>query len=509
MAGTPPGAQEQPAAETGVTAEDQGSAQGNNRVSIMRNLTAYQMIFTTLPIAFAIIHLILFLYLRQSKENLYFAVFLLFYALNIFFDYQNSLYAVELRTLVLLSLNRVFLSIQWIFALRFIYSLYYKKLPRWFWYLSGLIIVGCIFTLINLADDNNVHYKYIVPVILLYEVEIARVIIKMVKEKRDGAWIVALGFSIFGFFGIFDTLIDKGIWDLFGEMENPYAMGTVGFLITMSFYLARNYSNTQQQLLEQESLAREKEMEHRFLEAENTRKSKELDEARQLQLSMLPQCVDPIPGLDVCFHMETATEVGGDYYDFQLEKDGTMVLTIGDATGHGTKAGIMVGAMKTLFHTIGNDPDIPAFFKRCTLTIKHMKMGNLFMALSVMRLKENKLTVASAGMPPLLIYREGRDQVEVIRIKSPPLGGFSDFNYEHQEVELMTGDVLLAMSDGLPELFNENGEMFGYGRTLEVFKNAPHDRARDVVSHLMELAETWRMEREQEDDITFVVVKIK
>jgi len=79
--------------------------------------------------------------------------------------------------------------------------------------------------------------------------------------------------------------------------------------------------------------AKEMELERRLLEAEDARKSKELEEARLLQLSMLPECAGEIPGLDICFHMETATEVGGDYYDYHLADDGTLTVVFGDATG--------------------------------------------------------------------------------------------------------------------------------------------------------------------------------
>jgi serine phosphatase RsbU (regulator of sigma subunit) len=315
--------------------------------------------------------------------------------------------------------------------------------------------------------------------------------LKAIRQKKEGAAIVALGFLIYFFFNIFDAMMDSGISTIFQDMENPYAFGTIGFLVTMSLVLSKQYARTHQQLLAKE------------------RHSRELEEARQLQLSMLPPCPGQPAGQDICFYMRTATEVGGDYYDFIVENNNTLVLTVGDATGHGLKAGIMVTAIKSLFLTMGTDRDIPAFFNRCTETVKQMKMGNLYMALAVMRLHRNTLTVSSAGMPPLLIYRQSSHQVEEIMLKGPPLGGFTGFSYATAETMVAPGDILLLMSDGFPELFNEKGEMLGYDRAKEIFLQGAHDTATDVVHYLRAEAEKWRNNREQDDDITFAVIKIQ
>ncbi|MCK7523473.1 MAG: hypothetical protein MZV64_40370 [Ignavibacteriales bacterium] len=93
------------------------------------------------------------------------------------------------------------------------------------------------------------------------------------------------------------------------------------------------------------------------LNNEYVRKSNELESARQIQLSMLPQALPEHPELEIAVTMQTASEIGGDYYDFHLAEDNTLTFAIGDATGHGAKAGAMVTAIKTLFqimHLIWN-----------------------------------------------------------------------------------------------------------------------------------------------------------
>ena len=104
-----------------------------------------------------------------------------------------------------------------------------------------------------------------------------------------------------------------------------------------------------------------KEAEAKSLKTENERKTHELEEARKLQLSMLPERLPEIQNLDIAVYMKTATEVGGDYYDFYLAEDGTLTVAIGDATGHGMQAGTMVASAKSLFRALGGGSDISRF----------------------------------------------------------------------------------------------------------------------------------------------------
>ena len=94
---------------------------------------------------------------------------------------------------------------------------------------------------------------------------------------------------------------------------------------------------------------KKKNFQENLLEADNQRKTKELEEASKLQLSMLPKNVPDVPDLEIAVYMKTASEVGGDYYDFKYDNNGTLIIAIGDATGHGMKAGTMVATIKGLF----------------------------------------------------------------------------------------------------------------------------------------------------------------
>jgi len=265
---------------------------------------------------------------------------------------------------------------------------------------------------------------------------------------------------------------------------------------------------------EQKARVRESELtakaavaEKRVLEAENERKSKELEDARQLQLSMLPREVPSIPDYDIAVFMKTATEVGGDYYDFTRARDGTLNVAFGDATGHGMQAGTIVTLMKGLFLSDAAHVDIRTFFNRCSLTMKEIKLGRLFMAFNMVRLNGKKVSFSSAGMPPAYLHRHATDDLEEIFLKGMPLGAMKSFPYALHEMEMERGDTLLFLTDGLPEQKNAAGEMFDYARVQQTFREALTGKPGDIITRLVSAGETWMDGVPQDDDITLLVIR--
>jgi len=245
------------------------------------------------------------------------------------------------------------------------------------------------------------------------------------------------------------------------------------------------------------------------LEAENDQRAKELEDARQLQLSMLPKNMPQSPHLEIEAYMKTATEVGGDYYDFHQSDNGVLTVVVGDATGHGLKAGTVVTAMKSLFRTLVGEDDLPLVFNQSSRVLKEMNLRSLFMGLTMIKLNGPCLRIASAGMPPALIYRADKGLVEEALIKAPPLGGFSSYQYREREYALGHGDVLVLMSDGFPERFNQDGEMFDYSRARQALAEAASRRPREIIEHFVRAGDRWANGMPQNDDITFVVLKMK
>lgn len=247
----------------------------------------------------------------------------------------------------------------------------------------------------------------------------------------------------------------------------------------------------------------------KLLNAENMRKSKELEDARKLQLSMLPASLPRNKNATLAAFMETASEVGGDYYDVVHSKDGSLTICIGDATGHGTKAGLLVTAMKSLFNLMAEEEDLKMIMHRCSAAIKKMNLPRLYMAFALVRLKNDRLELVGAGMPPALIYRAGTGRVESIGLKGMPLGSVPDYPFVKKTVQMDEDDVLLLLSDGYPELVNPDNEQLGYQNAAELLTRSGTLSPEAIIEEFKATAHNWIGTERPNDDMTFVVLKKK
>ena len=487
-------------------------------LNFVRERSLYQIVFISVPLAIAFVHLFLFLYDRRKKDNIYYVLFLLSFSLFIYCNFQRSFVEDNYYSAILFRLS-VFSLLSSIYAGCIAIFSIMSKIPKYFVWLG---LVGLILSILAYVIPGTAVWYASYSFIMIISIPTGHNLWRKRKSGLGGEWIIRAGFIFMSAMGFTNMLQSFNIVPAIFGITALYIYGVLGFIITMSASLARDFFVTNKKLeeqlstvkelsaktLEQELKAKEAETNKRILEADNERKTKELEEARNLQLSMLPQCLNDIPGYDICFNMRTATEVGGDYYDYFISKDGTLHIAIGDATGHGTKAGLMVATIKSLFNAIGASLMIKDFFARCTEILKKMNLGNLFMSMTIVRIKNNYMIASTAGMPPMLIYRSSQNKVEEHILKGMPLGAFEGFEYEEVELELETGDIILLLSDGLPELFNENKEMFGDERIKKILVQNHEQTPDEIVNLLYSEADKWSGNNMQDDDMTFVAIKL-
>jgi serine phosphatase RsbU (regulator of sigma subunit) len=461
-----------------------------------------QIFFTTLALAFGVLHLSLYAYNRSFKSNLYFALFLFLYGLSIFFDFQRLLQAQGAYNNLYLSIHHAVMPLRSIAGLLFIYSVFGRKPGRTFWIISA----GLILSAVPATIDFN-WFNLLLLWVFAYMVEALRVLITAVRGHKDGALILSAGFLLLFILSMYDLALDFKIVPPVFNMTNGYQFGFGFLIVSASVFLASHMARMNRTILETERRSKEDEIQRRLLQEADDRKSRELQEAKNLQLAMLPRCDSGLHGLDICFDMKTASEVGGDYYDYLEAADGSLIITLGDATGHGMKAGIMVSVIKSLFVTQAAGMDFPAFFNRCSQTIRKMNLGRLYMTMLLLKIKDNKLTLSMAGMPPLFIYNQADGTMTEWAVKGVPLGAVQSFPYQTEEIELKAHDVILLMSDGLPELFNNQNETLDYPRIGAALREAARRPATVISQELFALADNWRGSRPQNDDITLVVIK--
>ena len=243
-----------------------------------------------------------------------------------------------------------------------------------------------------------------------------------------------------------------------------------------------------------------------FLKAENERKNSELKAASDLQQSLLPKKNPKRPDLDIATFIRSSTEVGGDYYDFNLQEDGTLVSICGDATGHGVTSGMMVSITKAGLKGIGKDSP-NSILQKLNNVVKDVDLGILRMSLNIAEITQNEVYLSSAAMPPIYLYKANSNTVEELMQSGLPLGGLKDETFDQLTRSFESGDVLIQLSDGLPEAPNAKGELYDYDQLKSLIQASGHLSAQQIIDVLIESVDQWLEGNRNPDDITLVVTK--
>jgi serine phosphatase RsbU (regulator of sigma subunit)/predicted ester cyclase len=259
----------------------------------------------------------------------------------------------------------------------------------------------------------------------------------------------------------------------------------------------RDASHVWQQRLQRERIERE-------------RVEQELQVARNIQQASLPKEVPQLEGWQIFPLYQPAREVGGDFYDFFELDDERLGIVVGDATGKGVPAALVMASTRSMLRAVAqamgssspgevlgrvNDPlatDVPPnMFVTCFYAILDPKKASL--------------SYANAGHDLPYVRSSGGD-AEELRARGMPLGLMPGMHYEEKEVVLHKGESVLFYSDGLVEAHNPKGEMFGFPRLRALV--AEHGEKHSLGDALLEdlysfVGEGW----EQEDDITLLTLR--
>ncbi|OUV41501.1 MAG: hypothetical protein CBC68_05815, partial [Candidatus Marinimicrobia bacterium TMED108] len=241
---------------------------------------------------------------------------------------------------------------------------------------------------------------------------------------------------------------------------------------------------------------------------EESRKSEELEEARDLQLKLLAKKVPEMKNVEVETYIRTATEVGGDYYDFFELDDGTLIAACGDATGHGATSGMMVSITKAGLKGIQKrSPN--EMLTDLNNIVKSVEIGRIRMSLNLLEFKNGHVNISSAAMPPVYHFSKKNNSVNEIELVGTPLGSFYDEEFDKYQVDFEDGDALVLMSDGLPEAPNHTGELLDYPAVKKCIKDNGSKSASGIKDSLIELSDNWLDGIQNPDDITLVIFKKK
>jgi serine phosphatase RsbU (regulator of sigma subunit)/predicted ester cyclase len=267
-----------------------------------------------------------------------------------------------------------------------------------------------------------------------------------------------------------------------GKIAEEWGMGTIG-------------ATLRKQRLEQEIRERE-------------RVEQELRVARNIQQASLPEEVPSLEGWQISPYYQPAREVGGDFYDFLELEDGQLGLVVGDATGKGVPAALVMASARSMLRAIAQASDYSPgdVLARVNDALIADIPSNMFVTCfyAVLDPKSATLSYANAGHD--LPYLLRNNAAEELRARGMPLGLMPGMGYEENEIVLEEGEAALFYSDGLVEAHNPKGEMFGFPRLRELI--GEHGEESSLEDLLLEelysfVGEGW----EQEDDITLLTLR--
>jgi predicted ester cyclase len=240
---------------------------------------------------------------------------------------------------------------------------------------------------------------------------------------------------------------------------------------------------------------------------ERERIEQELQVARQIQQELLPEATPELDGWQIATYYGPAREVGGDFYDFLEFPDGRLGLVVGDATGHGMPAALVMATTRGMLRAVVQSLESPGeVLARVNEALVADVPPSTFVTCfySILDPKSGHLVYANAGHDLPYLWHGGA--AEELRARGMPLGLMPGMTYEEKQITLKRGEGILFYSDGLVEAHDPYYEMFGFPRLRALL--ADHGEERSLVDFLMEeLSSFTGQSWEQEDDITLMTLQ--
>jgi sigma-B regulation protein RsbU (phosphoserine phosphatase) len=260
--------------------------------------------------------------------------------------------------------------------------------------------------------------------------------------------------------------------------------------------------------------------------ADNARKlerfSRELEIAREVQERLFPQELPPIHGIDYWGTCRPALGVGGDYYDFVALPRGRLGIAIGDVSGKGIAAALMMASLQaSLRGEVSRDPeDLALLISHVNRLLYHVSSSERYATFFYADYEPARrtLTYVNAGHnPPLLLRKKARPRPdcspgwEVLRLKTggTVVGLLESFPFEQESLELYPGDMMVAFTDGITECMNLQQEEWGEERFIAVVEQCGNMAAQETIARALEATDAFAGGATQHDDMTLVVLKVK
>ena len=247
--------------------------------------------------------------------------------------------------------------------------------------------------------------------------------------------------------------------------------------------------------------------------AQRERLNREVEIAREVQERLFPQKLPSIQGLDYAGHCRPALGVGGDYYDFLALPEGKLGIAIGDVSGKGIAAALMMASLQASLRSEATraPENLAAALGNINRLVYEASSSNRYATFFYGQYdpRSGSFEYVNAGHNPPMIFCLSRDR-EVCRLEpgGTVIGLLEDAVYQQGSVQLSPGDVLVAFTDGISEAMNLEDEEWGEDRLMEAVQQSDCGSARQLLDRLFAVATGFAGDAPQHDDMTLVVVRV-
>ncbi|MDJ0622428.1 MAG: SpoIIE family protein phosphatase [Desulfocapsaceae bacterium] len=242
------------------------------------------------------------------------------------------------------------------------------------------------------------------------------------------------------------------------------------------------------------------------------RMSKELSFAKEVQQSLLPQSNPVFPGFEIVGQSIYCEETGGDYYDFiQIDKQ-RLAIVVGDVSGHGVSSALLMATaraqlMQRVFLAGSCAKILDDVNKQlCRDTQESGNFMTMFYA--EIDAEQKQFFWTRAGHDPAILYDPKQEEFMDLKGKGLALGVFAEYQYEQNVCALSEGQIVCIATDGIWEITNPSGEMFGKDRIKEIIQENCQLTASQLLSEIMKQVKTFCSAEKPDDDITLVLIKV-
>ena len=241
----------------------------------------------------------------------------------------------------------------------------------------------------------------------------------------------------------------------------------------------------------------------------------ELELARKIQLATLPDKTPSIPNLDISASAMPAYEVGGDFYDYLIDSNNNLTILIGDVSGKGTSAALIMSKAQGILRALHSFDLSPRqlLIKSNHLLQFTLNKGSFVTILATkFDVNNNEVIISRAGHLPLYYFNHKKQKVQKILPKGivigvSPLEFFEKF-LDEEKIKYECGDIFVLLTDGISESRNNLEEEFGEDKLIEIINKHKNQSADEIKSAIINEVDAFSNTAQQFDDMTLVVVKV-